>query len=208
MNRLLVLSLLAVSAFAAPPALAAVPNPPNCTLDRIIIGSWNGNSAPSANVQCGAPFPGFEVVVRDINNIPIAGALVTLRFGASSARPHAVQNVGTSVNCPGVAISRRTDAAGYVRFDARVAGYDLGNHVFVDADGVLLGAVPVISPDYDGNGAMTLADFVTFSGDFLNPVPPVRSDFNWCPPSILPDYVWFSGQYMAGISQPPALLCP
>jgi hypothetical protein len=208
MNRPLAFASLVLTFFAAPHALAGVPSPPNCVFDRVIIGSWDGNSAPSANVQCGAPSPGFEVIVRDVANVPVPGALVTLRFGASTARPHAVQNAGTLVNCPGVAISRRCDAAGYVRFDARVAGYDLGNNVIIDADGVILGAAPVISPDYDTNGAMTLNDFVVFSADFVNPVPQLRSDFNFCLPSTLPDYVWFTAQYLAGINQPPALLCP
>jgi hypothetical protein len=206
MNRLALV--LVVSVLAAPHALAGVPSPPNCVVDRVIIGSWNGISAPSSNVQCGAPSPGFEVIVRDVVNAPVGGAVVTLRFLGSAARPHAVQNVVTLVNCPAGAISRRCDATGYVRFDARVAGYDLGNNVIVEADGVILAGVPVISPDYDGNGAMTLNDFVIFSADFLNPVPQPRSDFNFCITSTLPDYVWFSGQYLAGVNQPPALLCP
>lgn len=208
MNRPPIRALALASALVAAPALAAVPDPAQCIVDPVIQGSWNGISCGAGNAQCAPSSPGFEVRVRDIANNPVGGAVVTLRFLASAARPHFTQNAGTVVDCPGAALTRRCDAAGYVRFDPRIAGYDLGNNVDVVADGILIAKRPVISVDLTGDGAMTLADFSLFSADFLNPVPQPRSDYDNCLPQRLPDYAYFTMQYMAGINQPPAPLCP
>jgi hypothetical protein len=190
------------------PALAAVPSAATSFVDPVIIGSWDGNSPFSGPQQCGPVSPGFEVRVLDAANVPVGGAVVTLRFLLSGARPHAAQNAGTLVDCPAAALTKRCDANGYVRFDPRIAGYDLGNNVDVVADGILLRQLPVVSPDLNGDGAMSLPDFILFSNDYLNPVPQPRTDYNYCLATRLPDYVWFTAQYIAGVNQPPALLCP
>ena len=204
-RTLLVLAFLVLAA----PVRAAVPDPVNSVVDPVIQGSWNGVSPGAGNAQCAPASPGFEVRVRDIANIPVGGSVVTLRFTHPPlARPQFTQNPGTLVDCPGAALTKRCDAAGYVRFDPRVAGFDLANDVLVIADGVLLAAVPVISVDFNIDGAMTLGDFATFSADFLNPVPQARSDYDFCLGNKLADYAYFTSQYMAGVNQPAQALCP
>ena len=70
----------------------------------------------------GAP-AGYDVLVRDVNNAPVAGAVVTLDFSASGMRVYSTQNAGTTLNCAANAISRTTDALGRVNFGPRVSGF-------------------------------------------------------------------------------------
>jgi hypothetical protein len=186
----------------------AVPSPANSSVPDVIVGSWNGLSANTSPTQCAPPFPGFEVVVRDFNNQPIAGSTVMIRFAGSGVRPHAVQNPGITVFCATGDLSRVTNAVGSARFPARLAGFTLAPSIGVFADGVQLRQVPGLSPDYDRSGLVDLNDFSTFATDFLNTNPQPRSDFDNCLGMRLADYSFFSVQFIACLGQPAATLCP
>ena len=195
------------NAIAGVPA-AGVPDPRFSNVEQVMIGSWNGVPAAAGDVPCGPVGPGFEVLVRDVNAAPLPGHTVVLRFAGSGVRPHSLQNAGTTVSCPLAELSMVTNAAGIARFAPRLAGYNLAGGVSVLADGIQLSVVRVISPDYNGDGAMTLVDFAIFGADFLGPVPQARSDFDNCPTTLLGDFAYFGAQYLAGLNQPAVGTCP
>ena len=195
--------------FAAPWALAALPSPPNCSWEPVLVASWSGTPAAAGNVPCGPAAPGYDVVIRDINNVPIPDALVVLEFTGPSGYPHLLQNADITVLCSSRALVKATDPNGLARFAApRVAGSDLASSVVVRVDNIVLGSVPLLSPDYNGDGALSLSDFATFSSDFLAVTPQPRSDFNNCPTQLLGDYAYFSSEYLLALGAPPAFLCP
>lgn len=204
-------ALVLAATFGALPASCrtlAVPSAANCTVPDVIVGCWDGVPDNTSPTQCAPPSPGFEVIVRDFNNMPIGGSTVMIRFAGTGVRPHSVQNPGITVMCPTGDLSRLTNAVGSARFAARLAGFTLPPAIRVVADGILLRQVPALSPDYDGNGLVDLNDFSTFATDFLNTNPQPRSDFDNCLGLRLGDYSFFSAQFIACINKPAATLCP
>ena len=194
--------------FAPAAAFAAVPSPPNCSFPPVLIASWDGTPAPGGPSPCTPGVGGFRVVVRDAANLPIAGAKVALYFVSPAIRPHAVQNAGITVVCPGSELVQFTNLAGIATMSVRAAGNLAGPFVRIEADGVILGTVSVISPDYNRDGALSVTDFSAFSTDYLNVTPQPRSDFDNCPSTRLGDLSFFAQQYLAAFGMPPAVLCP
>ena len=124
-------------------ARAAVPSAANSTL-------------PACMALCPLGDIPFSVVVRDIANNPVAGSLVVLDFsqspGANICEPW--QSDPYFVNLLARALYAWTDATGTIVFPARVGGTGAAGSVHVYADGVLLKAYALASPDQDGNGAV------------------------------------------------------
>jgi len=199
-----------LAAAAAVPALGAVPSPANCTVQEAVIGSWTGVGAPTCLPACGPKHPElFLVTVRDIANNPIPGATVKLFFSAAGVRLHAAQNAGIAVVCSGDEVGAFADASGTVRMSLRFAGHSDAAAVTVFANGVQIAQIPARSPDYDGDGRVSLADFTQFSSDFLDPTAGhPRSDFDNCITTKLPDFAFFSAEFLASNLAPPAALCP
>jgi hypothetical protein len=182
------LTIAAGLAVVASVASAGVPDPRFSTSDLIVVGDLSGNPIGG----------GFDVVVRDVNNAPLAGRTVSLDFSATPMRVCNVQNAGTTFNCTAKTISRVTNASGAVNFgSARVAKFDNSNNVEVSADGVVLATVKGRSVDIDGagttSGAVSLGDFVIFSGNF-NTVAQ-ETDFDQNGTTGLGDFVIFAGEY-------------
>jgi hypothetical protein len=146
----------------------AVPDPTKSKTDPILVG--NSSGADMGN--------GFNVVVRDIGNIPLPGRNVTLIFFTNNARPDQVQESGTSVDCTSKILGRITDSQGQVVFHAEIAGYDNALTVQVRASGVLLNTVVVRSTDIDGNGATDLRDLNAFRERFVMDRTAPETDFN------------------------------
>jgi hypothetical protein len=187
------LCLLGVTAILAQ---AAVPSPPNCTIDRVVVG--NASGTPMGDIP-----PGYDVVVRDIANAPIAGSKVILDFGATGIRLYGAQNVGTTLNCVAKTLTRFTRAVGEVNFAARIGGFDNTNSIRVIADGVFLGAVPGRSTDIDGAGGQaSLSDFVLFSANYGTTAPETDYDQNGM--TGLGDFILFTSEY----NLPPQPYCP
>ena len=71
-------------------AAAGVPFPPNCTVDHVIIGSFDHLGAMAGVASCSPTATrGFDVEVRDVNNVPVANSVVQIVFAGTgtSIRP-------------------------------------------------------------------------------------------------------------------------
>jgi hypothetical protein len=201
-RRILLLSALVfpgLCLLAAPPATAqGVPDPRLSTVDPVVVGNATGT-------PMGGTPPGFDVVVRDVNNDPVPGHVVTLRFGDSGMRLISVQNSGTTLDCAARSISRVTNASGAVNFAARVGGFDNANVIEVLDNSVRLAMVKGRSTDLDGlDGRTTLGDLVIFASNF--PGNAQETDFDLNGMTGLGDFVLFSSEYNQGPTQQP--YCP
>ena len=157
-------ALLIAAGFAvvASVASAGVPDPRFSTIDPAAVGTNSGTATPQASAT-----PGFDVIVRDVSNAPLAGVTVTLNYAVSGMKVYQTQNAGTTVNCPAKSISRVTNGAGQVTFGPRTGKFNNANTVEVSANGVVLGNVKGRSTDIDGIGGQTaLGDFALFSSAF------------------------------------------
>lgn len=187
------LTLAAGLAVVASVASAGVPDNRFSTSDAVVVGNSSGTAIG------GAP-AGFDVVVKDVNNAPLAGRTVTLDFSATPMKVFNAQNAGTTVNCAAKTISRVTNASGAVNFASRVAKYDNANNVDVIADGVPLFVVKGRSTDIDGTDGRTgLGDLVQFSAAYLSAPATQQTDFDLSGTTALGDLVIFSSQYLGGV---------
>jgi|SRR5688572_12549877 len=188
-------TLLGLAASPVREGAAAVPSPPFCSIDRVLVGTPSGTP-----VTCiGTVGPGFNTVIRDINNIPIAGARVALDFGgAPGPNLFTQQEAGTVVDCAARRIYRVTDAAGRAVFAARFGGFNNANSVEVSADGVILALVPARSPDVLATGGRAdLPDFIAFAGAYGCANCPEFDFDNSGGPIGLGDFVIFGAEYTA-----------
>jgi len=154
-------ALLIAAGFAvvASVASAGVPDPRFSTIDPVAVGTNSG----TATAQVPGT-PGFDVVVRDVSNAPLAGVTVTLNYSTSGMKVYTTQNAGTTVNCPAKSISRVTNGAGAVNFAPRTGKFNNSNTVEVSANGVVLGNVKGRSTDIDGAAGQTaIGDFSIFA---------------------------------------------
>jgi hypothetical protein len=149
-RSLLLLLVPCLALLSAPSANANVPSPPNSQVDPCLV-------------ICPAGDFTFHVVVRDIANVPIAGATVVINL----------------CNCPSVHLCSgpcdvlvSTDAAGNASFQIKGGGLCPGGTASVTADGVLLATRTVASPDQDGDLSVTSADIAIISGKLLLPYDP------------------------------------
>jgi hypothetical protein len=191
-------------------ALAAVPSPPLCTVDRAIVGDSSGDAIASTN-GCGPRQPGFNVVVRDVNNLPIPNSQVVLDFSnAPGIKLCISQNPTFFTNCAARTIIGTTNVAGVVRFAPSFGHFVNGNAVGVYADGVLLATVPARSTDVDGfGGTVGLTDYAIFSANFAAQAPTPETNFDDCSQgnigTALQDFVIFSTQFARSVTR---LYCP
>jgi len=157
-------ALLIAAGFAvvASVASAGVPDPRFSTIDPAAVGTNTGAATPQSPGT-----PGYDVIVRDVSNAPLAGVTVTLNYAVAGMKVYQTQNAGTTVNCPAKSISRVTNGAGQVTFGPRTGKFNNANTVEVSANGVVLGNVKGRSTDIDGLGGQTaLGDFALFSSAF------------------------------------------
>ena len=194
--RLMLCALFAASLLARS-ASAAVPDPRFSTIDPVAVGSPTG-------VSIGGTPPGYDVTVRDVSNVPLAGRTVELYFGAPDFKLYTTQAAGTTIDCANGKISRVTNAQGAVNFVPRFGGWADGNVLLVKADGVILGNVKGRSPDYDKDGRVALADLAAFTLDFTTHPATMRSDFDVNGVVGLGDFAIFSDQF----NVTPQALCP
>ncbi|MEO7843110.1 MAG: hypothetical protein ABIS31_06000 [Candidatus Eisenbacteria bacterium] len=188
------LTIAAGLAVTASVASAGVPDPRFSTTDLVVVGNVSGTAI-------GAPPPGFDVVVRDVNNAPLAGRTVTLDFSATPMKVYNAQNAGSTVNCPSKTISRVTNASGAVNFAARIAKFINTNGVEVSADGVVLALVKGRSTDIDGtDGTTGLGDFAIFGNNFLNNSAAQETDFDQSGTTALGDFAIFGSEFLGGAS--------
>ena len=198
------LTIAAGLAVVASVASAGVPDPRFSTLDAVAVGTNSG----TLTSQSGAPVnPGFDVVVRDVNNAPLSGRTVTLNYAASGMKVYSTQNAGTTINCAAKSISRVTNGSGAVAFGPRTGKYNNSNTVEVSADGVVLGNVKGRSADIDGlvEGKVGLGDLSLFSTNYLLNTGAQETDYDVSGLTGLADLSIFSAEYLLG---PTLTFCP
>ena len=181
-----------------------------CIVDHVAIASWSSVAAPAGTAPCSATAaPGFDVIVRDVNAVPLGGEDLVLKLASPGANlaAYASQSPGVTVNCVDHTLHATTNAAGAVHIVPRFGGYAESAVVQVWCHFVQIASIEARSPDYDGDGVVGLPDFNTFVTDFMGPARP-RSDFNDCPGVTLADFTFFAGEYMASQGQPAAVICP
>jgi hypothetical protein len=184
---------------AAAPASATTPDPRFTTTDLVVVGNASG-------AAIGGVPAGFDVVVRDVNNAPLPGRIVTLSFAATAMKVSSVQNAGTTVDCAARTISRVTNAAGAVNIAPRVSGYENGVGVEVLDNGVRIATVRGRSTDLDGVGGATgLGDFALFAVNFLTHQAAQETDYDLNGTSGLGDFALFASEFLSNASQP---YCP
>jgi hypothetical protein len=167
MRTLLSFSVLLALVVGTSAARACVPDPTKSTYGHILVGSSSGLSANQ-----------YEVVTRDVGNVPLAGVTVTIYLAGSGARADLEQEPGTTVNCAAGTLSRVTDGNGVAVFHARIAGYDDGSTVQVRANGMLFGSIQVRSTDLNGDGVTDLRDVNAFREEFVLQHGGPETDFN------------------------------
>jgi len=105
--------------------------------------------------------------VRDDNNAPVLGRVVTIDLAATGVRLYATQETGCTVDCAAHKLSE-VCLTGTSVFHARFGGSCNNALATVDAAGVILAVVPVRSTDMDAQGGTTgLGDFARFGQFFL-----------------------------------------
>lgn len=181
MNVRSLLLLLAVATLATPVFAATdkLPSPGNCTVPRILrlVGR---DAAGTAD-----PIGEFDLVIRDIANIPKSGAQVVLDFSASPGAEICTDQSPTGgTNCAAKDVVQNgvTGFDGIARF--RVVGWcnhaqapAVGATLRVFADGVILATVPVAAFDQDGDG-VGAPDLSHWLDDFFHAPTAARSDLD------------------------------
>ena len=198
------LTIAAGFAVVASVASAGVPDPRFSTVDAVVVGTNSG----VLTQQPGDPTnPGFDVVVRDVNNAPLSGRTVTLNYSASGMKVYSTQDAGTTVNCGAKSISRVTNGSGVATFGARTGKFNNANTVEVSADGVVLANVKGRSTDIDGlpEGKTGLNDLSLFSVSYLG-AGATETDYDVTGTGNgLGDLSTFANEYLLG---PTLLFCP
>lgn len=161
-------------------ASAGLPPPPNGTIPSVIPILGRSSS--------GVPDPRAEatVIVRDLANNPVSGAMVVLDFSACSelklcADAH---EPGVFVDCATHTVRRLTDATGSAVF--RVTGWSTAppgapgapyRSAKVYADGVFFGSANAAIYDLD-TGGLGAADLSRWLSDFFSSNNPARDDYD------------------------------
>jgi hypothetical protein len=191
---LTLLALLPTLAVSAEGSVVGVPDPRFSTADAVVVGN------PSGTAIGGAP-AGFDVLVRDVNNAPLAGRTVWLDFSATPMKVFNAQNAGTTLNCAAKTISRVTNAGGAVNFASRIGKFDNGNNVNVIADGIPLVLVKGRSTDIDGtDGTAGLGDFTIFANNYLYAGAAQETDFDLDGSTGLNDFSIFAAEFLGQVT--------
>lgn len=197
-TRLLSFAIPLAALAVAGSASAGVPDPAHCTVDHVLIGSYDTRGASAGPGPCAGGTAGFDVFVRDINGLPVAGAAVTVQFAGTGTgiRPFLTQNPPTTIDCTQRTLTVVADASGHAVLIPRFGHFALSPVIPVYANGQFLQNVEARSPDYDGDGQISLSDFNIFAADYNNPTPQAESDFDDCPTTRLGDFTFFVEQYL------------
>ncbi len=201
-------ALLALTAGAAVPALAKVPDPRFSRVSTVIVGTTSGASLSSCTSGGYAPpggnrTDGFYVEVREVNNAPLWFETVTLDFSRTTLHLLADDTPGTTVDCAARTITRITGSDGVAVFRPRFCGQANGADVIVSVDGVWLRELPARSTDVDGDGTTGLMDFARVAGNLLDGSADPATDFDPCTAgsagkTTLSDFALFAGELLHG----------
>lgn len=184
MRTLALLSILFVLAALPASARAQIIVEPPCCSNSTIPTCLSFLGHDAAGVP--DPLSIATVIVRDLANNPVPGALVVLDLSECPdlrlcADPH---DPDLTVDCARRTIRRQADAAGVAQF--RLMGWSIAtpgtpgspyHSALVFADGVLLGRPNVSIYDLDRNG-MGGGDLAAWLTDFFSATNPARGDYD------------------------------
>ena len=139
-------ALLALALLALPVvARAAVPSPADSYVDPCLV------VCPAGEIP-------FVIIVRDLNNVPVANALVAIDFCDCPGATLCLLSPTDPYLRDGCVIAGTTDLNGRIEFKIRAGGVCSSENVRVFADGVQLAIRRVSSPDQDGNHFVQIND--------------------------------------------------
>lgn len=188
-TRLLFAVALLLAASALVPDRSAKANTPgvtNCIVPQLVhLVGMDGNSSP-------APIGQFTVVIRDLANNPVPGAVV--RFSLASVTDVAMcvsqPDPALSVDCAMDRVSKVTDANGSATFSlvgrgtgtfSTEASGCTGQLYWADVPGVgdmLIGSVIVTTFDLNGSGDVGASDLSAFLDQFALGNGSLACDYN------------------------------
>ncbi len=192
------LTIAAGLAVVASVASAGVPSPQQSSVEQVVVGNASGNGLGRGGAIGTEAVPGFEVVVRDVNNALLQNKNVVVDYSATSVRLFNSQSDGSTLNCAAKTVSKLTPANGTVVFMTKMGGFSNTNSVEVSADGVVLALVKSRSTDIDGVDATTgLNDFSIFAAAFAALLPAMQVNYDLSPSDVpdLADFAIFSAEF-------------
>jgi hypothetical protein len=182
-------------------ASAGVPNPSKTALASTTCIATVGKDVATADPQTGilalVTIPNNRIVVRDVNDAPVAGSSVVVDFQPCNTTDIQVCSVqgqaGLSILCGGgfrnVTLSANPSGVAFFSIignSNNITGTIAGTTTAcakVYADGILVTTVKVASYDQDGTGGIGGADLFLFFQDQSilpgpSPAPSTRSDYD------------------------------
>ena len=165
---------------AGPVRAQGVPSPANSTAPQTIalVGATAGVPAQGPGA--------FEVVIRDLANNPLPGVTVTVDL-SNATEMHLCADVtdpDAVTDCVHSRVSKRTDAAGRVRFtllggsDGAPASRIARNAGRIDWNGTLVAMPNVVAYDLDGANGVGINDLSIWLQDFGSSLNPARGDYD------------------------------
>lgn len=135
-------------------AFASVPDPTQITCPTFITYEPAGNLAVP-----------FTVNVKNQFGVNISGSNVLIDFGAAPV-VFCANQTGAGYTRSGQTVSATTNVSGNAVFNIRASKCGNGSVAKIYADGVLICSISKLtSPDFDGNGSVSLPDLGTFALD-------------------------------------------
>lgn len=195
---------IALSALLSTAAAAAVPSPGTSSASPLLTLGASDGLAPD-------PALGFVVIVRDLANNPIVGAMVVVDFAnCPDVVLGTLTGPNTVIDCATRTARTFTGAGG--RAELRLTGAigtrspaSIGACARVYGDGVLFATVPVAVLDQDGAEGVDAKDLSLWLHDLYAGTNPARSDLNgdsFVSPSDLPLLFDAAGRASQDVSAP------
>lgn len=160
-------------------AMAGVPDPTKSSTDgNFMIGNARGGNVLGAPSVPGIPAAvpdGYNVTVRDVGNIPLAGVTVSFNYPSGTLRTAATQQFGQTASCSSNTTSAVTNGSGQAVIVPAVTGRNESPSgsptVQVRANGVLLTTIALRTYDLvcetSGPAKVTLTDFNMFRQHYV-----------------------------------------
>jgi hypothetical protein len=157
-------------------AMAGVPDPTKSSTDgNFMLGNARGGNVLGVPNIPVATVDGYNVTVRDVGNIPLAGVTVSFNYPSGTLRSTASQQFGQTASCSSNTTSAVTNGSGQAVIVPGVTGRNESPSgsptVQVRANGVLLTTITLRSFDLvcesSGPAKVTGFDFNTFRQHFL-----------------------------------------
>jgi len=159
-------------------ATAGVPDPSKSSTDgTFMLGNARGGLVISVPGLPATVLNGYNVTVRDVGNIPLAGVVVSFNYPSGTLRAASTQQFGQTANCASNTSSAVTDGSGNATIIPAVTGRNESGaaSVQVRANGVLLTTIVLRSYDLvceaGATALVSVSDLNMFRQHFLSGQP-------------------------------------